>query len=261
MKLNEYKAVLTPNVLLVPYSEHHVPTYHEWMKDEELQKATASEPLTLDQEHLMQHSWREDADKLTFITCLTPPSTVTVDKSQETSLKDKKFKLTPGKEDASDRMIGDVNLFLYADDGDNGEVDRRLTDEKTRSIIHERNLQGVVGEVEIMVARKEFQGKGLGKEILLAFLWYIVSSFVDITNEYHRSHGRGKTISHLKYLRVKIDGENARSIKLFEGAGFKKVDEKPNYFGELELRWPISVRSLNDIELNQEAVPLIVDYK
>jgi hypothetical protein len=26
--------VLTPTVLLVPYSAHHVSTYHEWMQDE-----------------------------------------------------------------------------------------------------------------------------------------------------------------------------------------------------------------------------------
>ena len=72
-------------MLLVPYSAHHVPKYHEWMKDpvgavssryryeshdqQEIQLATASEPLTLDQEYAMQQSWRADADKLTFIIC------------------------------------------------------------------------------------------------------------------------------------------------------------------------------------------------
>ena len=32
------------------------------MKSEELQRLTASEPLTLEQEYSMQQSWREDAD-------------------------------------------------------------------------------------------------------------------------------------------------------------------------------------------------------
>lgn len=32
------------------------------MKSEELRRLTASEPLTLEQEYAMQHSWREDAD-------------------------------------------------------------------------------------------------------------------------------------------------------------------------------------------------------
>jgi hypothetical protein len=27
-------AILTPTVLLVPYSEHHVSTYNDWMQDE-----------------------------------------------------------------------------------------------------------------------------------------------------------------------------------------------------------------------------------
>lgn len=36
--------------------------YHEWMKSEELQQLTASEPLTLDEEYKMQKSWFEDDD-------------------------------------------------------------------------------------------------------------------------------------------------------------------------------------------------------
>lgn len=36
------------------------------MKSEELQRLTASEPLTLEQEYAMQRSWREDADSETW---------------------------------------------------------------------------------------------------------------------------------------------------------------------------------------------------
>ncbi|XP_073444095.1 alpha/beta-tubulin-N-acetyltransferase 9 isoform X3 [Dendrobates tinctorius] len=63
MRVNEDTVLRGHRVLLVPYDPHHVPRYHEWMKSEELQKLTASEPLTLDQEYDMQRSWREDSDK------------------------------------------------------------------------------------------------------------------------------------------------------------------------------------------------------
>ncbi|XP_075702617.1 alpha/beta-tubulin-N-acetyltransferase 9 isoform X2 [Rhinoderma darwinii] len=67
MRVNKDTVLKGHRVLLVPYETHHVPRYHEWMKSEELQKLTASDPLTLDQEHDMQRSWREDNDKCTFI--------------------------------------------------------------------------------------------------------------------------------------------------------------------------------------------------
>lgn len=37
------------------------------MKSEELQKLTASEPLTLEEEYEMQKSWREDNDSKLYI--------------------------------------------------------------------------------------------------------------------------------------------------------------------------------------------------
>jgi RimJ/RimL family protein N-acetyltransferase len=67
MRLNNQEQLVGSRCLLVPYCEKHVPKYHDWMSDPELLKATASEPLTLEQEFEMQKTWREDPDKLTFI--------------------------------------------------------------------------------------------------------------------------------------------------------------------------------------------------
>lgn len=36
--------------------------YHDWMASPELQKLTASEPLTLEEEFQMQKSWAADED-------------------------------------------------------------------------------------------------------------------------------------------------------------------------------------------------------
>ncbi|KAF2198022.1 hypothetical protein GQ43DRAFT_379628 [Delitschia confertaspora ATCC 74209] len=272
MKVNEHTAILTPKVLLVPYSSHHVPTYHEWMQDEELQKATASEPLTLPEEHSMQQSWRQDADKLTFITCLSPPGTTTTSPTatakeggvQEIQLQEEGFKLVPGREDAPEAMIGDVNLFLYEDeddDDDEDEEDRQLEDGKMASVDPKKGIKSVVGELEIMIALQPLQGQGYGRQVLLTFVWYILSRHPQIMREYHQMHGGEKRESCIKYLRVKIDAENVRSIGLFESIGFIKQSEKPNYFGELELRLPWSEMLRPEVERRMGLKPLCVEYE
>lgn len=78
----------------MPYRKEHVPLYHAWMQDALLQEATASEPLTLQEEFDMQKSWAEDSDKCTFI-LLDPALPDTEETGQH-----------------GGGMIGDVNLFL-----------------------------------------------------------------------------------------------------------------------------------------------------
>jgi RimJ/RimL family protein N-acetyltransferase len=180
--------------------------------NKELQAATASEPLELDAEYDMQRSWRLDHDKLTFIACLRP------DKGRNGEKEDLAT-ISGEKDDVASRMIGDVNLFLCEDDEEDDDA-----------------VQGrLIGEVEIMIARKDLQGKGLGSAVLRAFLWYIITNLNAILSEYEISGAKDAKGS-LRYFRVKIDAKNDRSIKLFEKAGFKLVSDKPNYFGELELR-------------------------
>ena len=175
-------------------------------RNQDIQKATASEPLTLDEEYAMQQSWRKDNDKLTFIICRP--------------LQNAQDCFRACDYDSSECMLGDINLFLDSTD-DNQDT-------------------GVVGEVELMIARKELQGRSIGKGSLLAFLQYIVQHESDILDEYlsqeSRLSGTPGSAHQLKYLRVKIGKENARSIGLFEKFGFRKVKEESNYFGEFELR-------------------------
>ncbi|XP_066521561.1 N-acetyltransferase 9 [Hoplias malabaricus] len=93
MRLNEDTLLEGKSVVLVPYDSQHVPRYHQWMASTELQKLTASEPLTLEEEYDMQKSWREDNDKCTFI------------------ILDKLRWADPSFAE-EECMVGDVNIFL-----------------------------------------------------------------------------------------------------------------------------------------------------
>ncbi|XP_066148163.1 N-acetyltransferase 9-like protein, partial [Euwallacea fornicatus] len=92
MLINKHTTIRGSKVVLVPYKKMHVPKYHEWMKSEELQSLTASEPLTIEEEYDMQKSWQIDENKCTFIVL------------------DKPTWETTGSE--VDAMIGDTNLFF-----------------------------------------------------------------------------------------------------------------------------------------------------
>lgn len=96
MKLNWDSKINGQKVVLVPYCPHHVPKYHEWMKSEELQHLTGSEPLALEEEYEMQKTWKESDDKCTFIIL------------HRETLEDTDSEI--------EAMIGDTNIFLREDD-------------------------------------------------------------------------------------------------------------------------------------------------
>lgn len=168
----------------------------------------------------MQRSWRQDADKLTFIAC-HPIST----KSGTP------ITLTP-EDDSPANMVGDINLFLRVDDGDEGDAPPEI-----------------VGEIELMIAEKANQRKGYGRAALLTFIRYIVERQGPILEEFVSGGCGGvdpQTVRKVRAsagaelsfscLSVKIDQENGRSLALFEELGFVKVSESPSFFGEFELR-------------------------
>lgn len=209
------------------------------INSQEIQKATASEPLTIEEEYSMQRSWREDADKLTFIVCTHPGVQYYDDSTKEAQ----EHSLNPGEQDAPERMIGDVNLFLYDDEEDEDEDQDKTEQERGSETEGEVKVKNVIGELEIMIARRDQRGKGMAQETLRAFMSYIQSSLDDLLVEYA---GTGSVL--LKYLRVKIDKDNVRSLKLFERVGFVRTSAEPNYFGEVELRTQVMEGRLRDVE-------------
>ncbi|CAI8597928.1 unnamed protein product [Vicia faba] len=121
-------------VILVPYMESHVPKYHEWMQNPSLLQATASEPLSLEQEYQMQLSWSSDLNKETFI------------------ILDKDLLIgtfSHGQPHVQ-AMVGDVNIFM--NDINNPQI----------------------AEIEIMIAEQSSRRKGLGKESVLMMMAFAI---------------------------------------------------------------------------------------
>ncbi|CAO4368559.1 unnamed protein product [Caenorhabditis nigoni] len=175
MKLNENVKIVAKNCVLVPYEPCHVEKYHKWMEDEEIRRLTGSERLSLEEEFEMQKSWREDDDKLTFIV------------------------LSKEDGDETNRMLGDVNLFIS----------------KSEDLEEED-----VGEVEVMIAEPRGRGKGIGQEaVSLLISW----AFKNLQ---------------IAQFRVKITEDNTPSLSLFEKKlGFQRVSYS-SAFKEITMELP-----------------------
>jgi RimJ/RimL family protein N-acetyltransferase len=147
MKINSTTSIIGEKTILVPYREHHVPKYHEWMSSQEIQDLTSSEPLTLQEEYEMCSKWKYDNDKLTFI-ILNRDFYENIDNSVNKHEKEVKS------------MVGDVNLFI------------------NEEIIESVNLK--VGELEIMIAEKGNRHLGFGKEAIKLMIYYCLRHLNDI---------------------------------------------------------------------------------
>lgn len=154
----------------------------------------------------MQQSWREDADKLTFIIC----------RPVEEGVQSKH----PGHDlhESPETMLGDVNMFV--------SMSEESTPEKVE----------VVGELELMIAENDHQRKGYGKAALLTFLMYVMHNQDGIIQQFLKGSPEPHCPTSFVYLAAKIGKDNARSLALFAGLGFKKTSEEPNYWGEYGLR-------------------------
>lgn len=172
MLLNKEVVIEASKCRLVPYTKDLVETYHQWfVDDEELLLTTGSELLTLDEEYINQESWRTDESKLTFL-------------------------IRDICSEVSAPLCGDINCFFsdyfYEDfhefDGEG-----------------QWKPDGLVGEINLMIARKESRRMGIAEDAMRVFLKYI--------------------LSHMKNVRVfvaKIQDTNAPSIALFEKLGFEQ---------------------------------------
>ncbi|KAG6533086.1 hypothetical protein ZIOFF_006947 [Zingiber officinale] len=125
-------------VILVPYMREHVPTYHGWMQDPAILTATASEPLTLDQEYQVHSSWTHDPQRyLVFV--VVEHTFIVLDKQLIQG------GYVPGNPHV-EAMVGDVNIYMNNPD----------------------DLQKA--EIEIMIAEPKSRQKGLAKESILMMM-------------------------------------------------------------------------------------------
>ncbi|KAL4523162.1 hypothetical protein Ndes2526A_g07865 [Nannochloris sp. 'desiccata'] len=115
MRANSNLTLHGERVILVPYRKEHVPQYHEWMANPALLEATASEPLSIEEEYGMQVSWAEDEAKCTFI------------------IIDPNLPDTEGTGTHGGGMAGDVNLYWNDhDDPNTAEIEIMVAEQRSR---------------------------------------------------------------------------------------------------------------------------------
>ena len=149
---------------LVPYCRHHVEKYHRWMSDPVLLLATASDPLSLDEEYAMQKEWHKNPKNCTFIILVSPnPENAHDGPAAEDQLDEEEKEARE-----ISRMVGDVNLFMH-DHDDPGNA-----------------------EIEIMIADEASRGKGIGCEALRLMMNYAVSC-LHITRFFAKIHETNET--------------------------------------------------------------------
>lgn len=167
--------------------------------------------MTLEEEYENQQSWRTSNDKLTFIVCAP--------------LENHEGNITAKVQDCDANTKGDVNFFLYSDDGDDDEEEGQAP----------RTSNLLVGEVDVMIASEADRGQGYGEGAVRGLLLYIERHLKEILCEYTGADAAKDTPpAELGSLMVKIKESNAGSRALFEKLGFTQKGSV-NYFGEVTM--------------------------
>jgi len=224
MKSNYELSLAGGRCILVPYRPEHLPNYHRWMQDPFLLDATASEPLSMEEEITMQKEWRDDEHKCTFIIlardvlhgqCPDVPPCPCDNSSNERSSFPKLVEQT------LQCMIGDINLFLSEEEEE--EIDE---EESFRRQQHLQNITQQVemeppeltqAELDLMIAESSHRRKNLGTELALMMMHY------------------GASQLNIKRFFVKVKDNNHFSLRLFkEKLGFEEC-AYAECFGEYEL--------------------------
>jgi RimJ/RimL family protein N-acetyltransferase len=148
-----------------------------------------------------------------------------------------------GVVDADDRIIGDINFFLYPS-GDDERGDEKLDSQPDSTPAAERKRENrarlCVGEIDVMIADRKHRSRGLGRAAVTAFLAYIHRNLDAILAEYAAVDSSDEAptaapIAELTAVMAKINATNTASVTLFTRLGFVPHGGV-NYFGERELR-------------------------
>lgn len=229
MKSNYELCLSGESCIFVPYRPEHLPNYHEWMQDPFLLEATASEPLSMDEEIKMQREWRYDEKKCTFILlardlCCSQPGEeknndiIPPPPPTESEMSEKKKPYPQLVEQTLDAMIGDINLFLSEEELEESEDDQQQRIEQLASQSTTTTPENLTqGELDLMIAAASHRHKNLGTELALTMMHY------------------GAKHLQLRRFFVKIKDTNHSSLKLFkEKLGFVQC-AYAECFGEYEL--------------------------
>ncbi|PWN23617.1 hypothetical protein BCV69DRAFT_309497 [Microstroma glucosiphilum] len=247
MRINEETVLVGERVLLVPYRKEHVEQYNAWMQDPFLQEATASEPLTLQEEYEMQASWWADEDKLTFIVLHLDRSAPGLDEETMRNLSTEELM-------GRCKMAGDVNVFLSSleeEEQEEHEGQGQSTNPSSRGKSIDSTRPQMKGELEIMIAEPSLRRQRLALESLQLVIWYITSfptpcpppSFPSSSNlSSSPSCPSSPALPlHPSHLFCKVSESNTSSLALFQRAPLYFVERSRSaIWKEVELGFPAS---------------------